>query len=69
MVTIASMSRLDISPSTYNLLQKCQASYASVGRSFSMLKEMLASDRPFKDENIKKYLILYYNVTQETIAE
>ena len=62
---IATLSRDDISPSQYQLLQNCQASSASVERSFSMLKKLLAKDRPFNDENVQKYFMVYYNSSQE----
>ena len=62
---IATLSRDDISPSQYQLLQNCQASSASVERSFLMLKKLLAKDRPFNDENVQKYFMVYYNSSQE----
>jgi len=65
LVTIATLSRLDIAPTQYHLIQKCQASSASVERSFSMLKKLLAKDRPFNYGNIHKYFCVYYNSAQE----
>ena len=53
--------RDDISPATYGRLQLCQATSASVERSFSMLRKILAKDRQFSAENVKKYVILHYN--------
>ena len=60
---------LIISPSQYPLLQNCQASSASVERSFSKLKKLLVKDRTFKDNNIKKYFIVYYNKNQESSCD
>lgn len=64
LITIAKLLRTDISPSQYIALQNCQATSASVERSFSMLKNMLGKNRPFNDENIAKYFIAYYNNAQ-----
>lgn len=58
---IATLSRSNISPAIYNLLQRCPASSASVERSFSMLKKLLAKDRPFKPDNVKNYIVMYFN--------
>lgn len=58
---IVNCSREAISPSIYAFLQKCQATSATVERSFSMLGKMLAKDRNFKPENIKMYAIMYIN--------
>jgi hypothetical protein len=62
-VSIMSMSREDISPLLYSLLQNCQPTSASVERSFSMLGKLLAKDRNFKPENITNYLTVYYNAS------
>ena len=59
--SIMQLTRSEISPSTYGLLQKCQATSASVERSFSMLGKLLAKDRNFLPDNVKKYLILHFN--------
>ncbi|MEL7309854.1 MAG: hypothetical protein AAGK05_19800, partial [Pseudomonadota bacterium] len=37
------------------------ASTASIERSFSMLKKLLAKDRNFKPHNVKQFIILYCN--------
>lgn len=58
---IVNMERQDISPALYADLQRCQATSASVERSFSMLKKMLVKDRPFLSLNVEKYLSVYYN--------
>ena len=44
-----------ISPAAYFKLQNSQPTSASVERSFSMLKELLAKDRNFKVENVRHY--------------
>ena len=58
---IINMSRSDISPSLYLLLQSCQATSACVERSFSILKKILTKERHFLPQNIVKYLRLRYN--------
>jgi len=60
-IAIATLARDDISPSQYLCLQRCQVTSVSVERSFSMLNKLLCKDRPFRDDNIKNYLIMYYN--------
>ena len=56
------MERQDISPAMYHMLQNSQPTSASVERSFSMLKKLLAKDRNFKAENVRHYIILHFNV-------
>ncbi|CAK8688417.1 unnamed protein product [Clavelina lepadiformis] len=58
---IMSMGRNDISPHLYKLLQNSQATSASVERSFSILKKILAEDRNFGEGHEKHYLIVKYN--------
>jgi len=58
---IMSVERSDISPAVYSLLQHCQPTSASVKRSFSMLRKILAKDRSFAIENLKYYVILHFN--------
>ena len=45
---IINMERQDISPAVYHMLRNSQPKSASVERSFSMLKKLLAKDRNFK---------------------
>ena len=59
---IVDMERQDISPTVYHMLQNSQPTSASVERSFSMLKKLLAKDRNFKVENVRHYMILLFNV-------
>ena len=47
------MERQDISPAVYHIHQNSQLISASVERSFSMLKKLLAKDRNFKVENVR----------------
>ena len=54
------MERQDISPAVYHMLQNSQPTSASVERSFSMLKKLLAKDRNFKVENVRHYMILHF---------
>lgn len=58
---IMRMERPDISPAEYCLLQHCQPTSASVERSFSMLRKLLAKDRNFKGHNVKHYIVLHFN--------
>ena len=46
----------DISPAVCHMLQNSQPTSASVERSFSMLKKLLAKDRNFKVENVQQYI-------------
>ena len=50
-----------ISPEIYSLLQNCPSTSCEVERSFSMMKKLLAKDRNFKLENIKNYMLVFYN--------
>ena len=60
---IINMERQDISPAVYHMLQNSQPTSASVERNFSMLKKLLAKDRNLKVENVRHYLILYFNAS------
>ena len=60
---IINMERQDISPAVYHMLQNSQPTSASVERSFSMLKKLLAKDRNFKVENVRHYMILHFNAS------
>ena len=60
---IINMERQDISPAVYHMLQNSQPTSASVERSFSMLKKLLAKDRNFKAENVRHYMILRFNAS------
>ena len=57
---IINMERQDISPAVYHLLQNSQPTSASVERSFSMLRKLLAKDRNFKVANMRHYMISYF---------
>ena len=50
-----------VSPAVYTALQQYQPTSAAVERSFSMLRKMLSKDRNFMQENIEKYIVVYYN--------
>ena len=45
------------------MLQNSQPTFASVKRSFSMLKKLLAKDQKFKVENVRHYMILHFNAS------
>ena len=55
---IVKMTRADIAPTTYVLLQNCQPTSASVERAFFMLKNVLRTNRNFLSENVKPYIML-----------
>jgi len=55
------VTRQDISPAVYSLLQKSQPMTASAERSFSMPKTLLAKDRNFRPENVQHYMISHFN--------
>ena len=57
------MERQDISPAVYYMLRNSQPTFASVERSFSMLKKLLAKDRNFKVENVRHYMIVHLNAS------
>ena len=57
---IINMERQDILPAVYHMLENSQSTSASVERSFSMLKKLLAKDRNFKVENVRHYMILHF---------
>ena len=57
------MQNNDILPAVYHMLQNSQPTSASVERSFSMLKKLLAKDRNFKVENVRQYMILHFNAS------
>ena len=54
-------TNLAIAPTTYALLQKAQPTSAAVERSISMLSKLLRKDRNFDIENVKKYMLMYFN--------
>ena len=60
---IMNMERQDISPAVHHMLQNSQPTSASVERSFSTLQKLLAKDRNFKIENVRHYMILYFNAS------
>ena len=50
---IINVEEQDISPAVYHMLQNSQPTSATVERSFSMFKKLLAKDRNFKVENVR----------------
>ena len=60
---IINTERQDISPAVHHMLQNFQPTSASVERSFSMLKKLLAKDRNFKVENVPHYMVLHFNAS------
>ena len=59
--SIVKMEREEISPHLHKLLQKPQATSASVERSFSVLGKILAKDQNFCEDHIQHYLMVKYN--------
>ena len=57
---IRNIERQDISPAVYHMLQNFQPTSASVQKTFSMLKKLLAKHRNFKAENVRHYMILHF---------
>ena len=53
----------DISPGVYHMIQNSQPTSASVERSFSMLKKLVAKNSNFKVENVRHYMILHFNAS------
>lgn len=64
LLTIAENGTETISPMILGQLRKCQPTSGDVERSFSILKKILANDRNFLPENVKKYAILKFNSNQ-----
>ncbi len=60
-IDIIEMKNPRVSPKTYVYLNECQPTSIQVERSFSLLQNILDDNRNFKNENIRKYLFLYYN--------
>ena len=60
---IINMKRQDISPAVFHVLQNSQPTSASVERSFSMLKILLAQNKNFKAENVQNYMISHFNAS------
>ena len=58
---IINCTNFAIASTTYALLQKTQPTSSAVERSFSMLSKLLRKDRNFDINNVKKYMLLYYN--------
>ena len=58
---IINLERQDILPTVYHMLENSQLASASVERSFSMLKKLLARDENFQVKNVRHYMILHFN--------
>ena len=54
------VTRQDISPAEYCLLQRCQLTTTSVGKSFSMLRKLLAKDGNFTADNLNHYIVVHF---------
>ena len=60
--TIINCTNLTIEPTSYALLQEAQPTSAAVERLFSMFSKLLRKDKNFDVKNVKKYMMLYYNI-------
>ena len=58
---IEKMTNPHIAPQQYADLLLCQATSATVERSFSMLNKLLVKDRNFNPNNVHNYILLMYN--------
>ena len=56
-----SIEKLNVSPAVCSLLQGSQPTSASIERSFSMMRKLLAEDRKFEVEDINEYMILHFH--------
>ena len=63
MIDITEMSRQEVAPAVYYLLQRCQPTTAAVERSFSMLNKLLAKDENFLPKNVKRKMCVHYNLS------
>ena len=59
---IINMERQGISPAVYHMLQNSQPTSAFCRKIFHV-KKLWAKDRNFKVENVRHYMILYFNVS------
>ena len=60
---IINTERQDISPAVYHMLENSQLISASIEKSLSMLKKLLAKGRNFKVKNARHYMILHFNAS------
>ena len=61
LANIIGVKQENVSPAVYAELHCCQPTSTAVERSFSMLEKLLRKDPQFLQENVEKYLSLYYN--------
>ena len=60
---IIEKERQNILPAVYHMLHNSQPTSASLERSFSMLKKLLAKERNFKTKNVRHYMISHINTS------
>ena len=63
MMDITKMSRQEVAPVVYCLLQRCQPTTAAVERSFSMLNKLLALDKHFLPKDVKRNMCMHYDLS------
>ena len=64
LTAICEMTREEISPALYCMLQAAQPSTAEVERSFSLLNKILVDDRNFLPSSVKHYMCVYFNTSR-----
>ena len=57
------MSRQEVAPTVYCLLQRCQPTTAEVKRSFSTRNKLLAKDKNFLPKNVKRNMCVQYDLS------
>ena len=62
MMDITKMSRQEVAPAVYCLLQRCQPTTVAAERSFSKLNKLLAKDKNFLPKNVKHNMCVHYNL-------
>ena len=63
MMDITKMSRQEVAPAVYCLLQRCQPTMAAEERSFSMLNKLLAKDKNFLPKDVKCNMCVQYDLS------
>ena len=62
MMDITKMSRQEVAPAVYSLLQRCQPTTAAAEHSFFMLNKLLAKDKIFLPKNVMHNMCVHYNL-------
>ena len=62
MMDIIKISRQEVAPAVYCLLQRCQPTTAAEERSFSLLNKLLSKDKNFLPKNVKRNMCVHYDL-------